>query len=557
MSDPYKFSTPQDERILAEAKYRSTYKRKQQDERTFSEKMSEHCQAMLDYAEGLLEELEQAHFTFGHVRGASISEPALPYMYDRHFHIWVPAYKKKTQWETLLRTDADFYGVLENREMWPAFQSALYEKCRRGFPVTLNPPLAGIPFANGVFDFKLGGLRDYTAKDGRTFLGKTQYLPTGKRPEEVLRLISYMANGDSNLEELIYAVCWLHITGVHNLPTFKSAFFVWACPEGYSGRTALFDVINRASGGNAAVSLAHLDDLSNPNILALFEGRNYGIVDEANTVMSARSKSMSVLKQMVGGVTSLPVKKLYMDRHEAQGHWIISQALNSMSLIYAADKPLVDRTVAIVTSRIPEKEIKAFQTSVERQQRLRSETEASDFVYFLWKRFGAPENAASTVDRLKGKYKESIDELADSISPYKEFCDQWIVKAPSEVTPVEKVLEDFNKWLKEVYPTHKPKNIRAFNAELKALGLCIQRARVDGVQAQCLIGHRKRTPLHLAEMGREAYQNQTTGEFLLLSPKELDRFKPEERAELIRLPTQSETELSAQPLTGFPRKPLV
>jgi phage/plasmid-associated DNA primase len=467
MSDPFKTSTPQDEHILTTAKYRNA-KAKNKDERSFSERLSEHCQAMLDYAEGLLEELEQAHFTFGHVRGASISEPALPYMYDRHFHIWVPAYKKKTQWETLLRTDADFYGVLENREMWPAFQSALYEKCRMGFPVTLNPPLAGIPFANGVFDFKLGGLRYYTAEDGRTFLGKTQYLPTGKRPEEVLRLISYMANGDSDLEELIYAVCWLHITGVHNLPTFKSAFFVWACPNGYSGRTALFDVINRASGGNAAVSLAHLDDLSNPNILALFEGRNYGIVDEANTVMSARSKSMSVLKQMVGGVTSLPVKKLYMDRHEAQGHWIISQALNSMSLIYAADKPLVDRTVAIVTSRIPEEEIEAFQTSVERQQRQRSETEASAFVYFLWKRFGAPENAASTVDRLKGKYKESIDELADSASPFREFCNEALVEKTGNKVMVKTIVSAFNRWLSAMYPTNKPKTIRSIMAELRA-----------------------------------------------------------------------------------------
>jgi len=360
--------------------------------------------------------------------------------------------------------------------VWEAFRSALDQRCYEGKAVKLNRPLNGIPYANGVFDLDQGALRDYLPEDGRTFFGETEYIDDESTPDEVISLIRHMSNGDAELEELIYAVCWLHITGIHKVPTYKSAFFVWACPEGFSGRTALFDVINRASGGNSSVSMGCIDDLSDPNVRARFEGRNYGVIDEANTVMSARSKSMSILKQMVGGESHLDAKTLYKDRGQIKGHWVISQALNSMSLIYAADRPLVDRTVAIVTSRIPEEEIESFTRGEARINRQESDEEASAFVRLLWSKFGSPRNAAQTVDRLKVKYEEFTNQLADSSSPLKEFCNEALKEAPGKTVLIKSIVPVFNKWLAAMYPTNKPKTVRSITAELRSMGFNIEKA---------------------------------------------------------------------------------
>ena len=504
MTDPFRSTTKQEENILFEARQRSRARTGRQVVETpdpapapdeWKWRMQNWDKNCLDYANELINELESSDFLFGHTVGGSDKGPITPYMYDRHHRIWIPLYSSKQRWETLLRSDTSFRGVLEKKSVWEAFRSALDERCYQGTAVKLNRPLNGIAYANGVFDLDIGALRNYQPEDGRTFFGETEYVDDESTPDEVVGLVQHMANGDVELEELIYAACWLHITGVHKVPTFKSAFFIWACPDGFSGRTALFDVINRASGGNSSVSMGCIDDLSDPNVRARFEGRNYGVIDEANTVISAKSKSMSILKQMVGGFSMLDGKNLYKDRGQFGGHWIVSQALNSMSLIYAADRPLVDRTVAIVTNRIPKEEIESFQQSESRISRQESDAEASAFVRFLWKKFGSPRNAAQTVDRLKGKYKGFIDQLADSSSPLKEFCCEALEPSPGKTVLLKTVVQAFNRWLSVMYPTNRPKTVRSLVTEMKATGFEITKEGEN--KPQELAGYTVRLDTHL------------------------------------------------------------
>jgi hypothetical protein len=500
MTDPYRDTTKQEENILFEARQRSrarVFAREVEapapDE--WKWRMQNWDKNCLDYANDLIDELEDSGFLFGHTVGVSDKGPISPYMYDRHHRIWIPLYTNKQRWETLLRSDTSFQGVLEKKSVWEAFRSALDERCYQGKAVKLNRPLNGIPYSNGVFDFEIGDLRHYRPEDGRTFLGETEYVNDTSAPGEVVDLVRHMAKGDTELEELIYAAAWLHITGVHNVPTFKSGFFIWACPDGFSGRSALFDVINRASGGNSSVALGSIDDLSDPNVRARFEGRNYGVIDEANTVMSAKSKSMSILKQAVGGDTFMDSKTLYKDRGQFRGHWVISQALNSMSLIYAADRPLVDRTVAIVTNRIPQDAIERFRDNSDRVSRQKSGEEASAFVRFLWEKFKTPDKAAYTVDRLKGKYKGFIDQLADSGSPLKEFCGEALSPAPGKTVLIKAFVQAFNRWLAVMYPTNKQKTVRSITAELRSMGFEVAEAWEKGPQELC--GHSLQLDTHL------------------------------------------------------------
>lgn len=501
MSDPYKTTTKQEEDILFKAKQRGRARTGR--DGAANQIVAADIKSMqvefglarndleyLEYSRKLLDELEAAEFEFAHVETTAEDEPTLCVVFDRHYNVWKPLYKEKKVWENLLRTNTSFLGVLERTHMWGAFQSALVERSLRANPVQLNGHLNGIPFSNGVFDFELGGLRGYRATDGRTFLGSEQYVDDGTDSTLTNGLIRMMAAGDENKEKLIRAVCWLHLTGIHNLGWFKSGFIIWACPGGNSGRSTLFDLIGLATGGQdgAGVPLNSLSDLQDPNNLAKLRGRNYVIVDEANTVTSAKSQAISTLKSIVGcRNAALNVKVLYQNRETIHGHWIVSQALNSFSLLYGADEPLLNRTVALVTESIPQGVIDAYKADRNKRKRSESMEEACAFVRSLWREFGNAENAAFVVDELKGLYNADIRSLVDVESPITEFCSTALLEKAGHEVSLGQVTELFNKWLAKMYPTNRPKSVKAMSKELAEAGYSVIK-QTSGAKLRVVVG---------------------------------------------------------------------
>jgi hypothetical protein len=156
--------------------------------------------------------------------------------------------------------------------------------------------------------------------------------------------------------------------------------------------------------------------------------------------------------------------------------------------MYGADKAILNRSVPIVTESIPDEIREAYAEDVEKQRQMASDGEASKFLRSLWEEFGEPINAAKVINEVKREFEEDLTSLVQTSDPVSDFCEEWIVKEAGAVTPVDSVLADFNKWLKIMYPTHKPKNIRTFNTDLKRLGYQVDRINQRGLKIQCLLG---------------------------------------------------------------------
>lgn len=496
MSDRFKTSTPQEEEIehqIQQRRARVARSPKQELDskiRKSVENAKEHNLENLQVAAALLDELLAAGFRFGKrlTVGSTSEDTVEAVIYDAHFGIWKPLYQKRTKWETLLRSDAGLQGTIDPF-LFSAFMSEAEARCYSGVTVNFDKPLNGVAFENGIFDLDAGKLRTYAPDDFRQFRGRSRFdCNASEEPTLVNELIGHMAAGDESKARLIRAVCYLNIVGIHSLPAFKSAFFIWACEEGYGGRSSLFNVVQRAAGGDAVVTLSHLTDLTDVNTLLRLQGRNYCFIDECQDVSTARSKAVATLKNITGGVTRLEVWQKHKDKFEIEGHWIVNQAFNGMELLYAADRALIDRCVPIVTHRIPEAAMAEYIKDPQKQKDLVSDAEATRFLRALWAEFGDPADAAMVVDTVKREFERDLESLVSTTDPLSEFAEQWLVASPGKVTPIEKVLDAYNTWLKQMYPTHKQVNVRNITSGLRKQGLNIDRVKVGGVLTTCLFG---------------------------------------------------------------------
>lgn len=497
MSDPYNrgyFEDPQSLRIRAEVTERrrarvgkSPMERQAEeyDPQFFAVQMNGETELRL--ANRFLDELERMKFRFHYVRSTNPDNPNRLVMYDQRESIWVSLPEARDRWETLLRTNGSLQGLLSG-SMFQALISAARERCERPTtPIQLGKPLDGVCFANGFFDLNTGVLRQYTPEDCRTFLG-TSYFVEGAKGEPTLinELLGYMSGGDPDKLRLIRATCYLNIVGIHKLPAFKSAFFIWACEEGYGGRSSLFRIINKAAGGDAVVTVDSIGQLTDSNTLFRLAGRNYVHIDEADTTMSARSKAISKVKNLTGGVTRLEVWEKFKDRYEIEGHYCVNQALNSLEFLYAADNALLERCVPIVTCRIPVEAEQAFKADTLKQEMLLSDAECSRFLRSLWEEFGHPVNAAAVVDEVKRKYDADLASLVSKESPMSEFCGEWLVEAPGKATPLAVILTDYNRWLQRMYPQHKAISVRSLGNQLRQHKYQVERD--ESIKANALFG---------------------------------------------------------------------
>jgi phage/plasmid-associated DNA primase len=504
MTDRFKLSSPQEEDIVYKVnqrKARVARTPKQELDSKIKKSLDaakEHNQEGLEVASALLDELVAAGFRFGkRLTVGSASEDTIEsVIYDAHFGVWKPLYQKRTKWETLLR-DVGLKGTLDVF-IFPAMISEAEARCYKGITVNFDKPLKGVAFENGIFDLGTGKLRDYAPEDFRQFRGRAVYDECAEgAPTLVNELIDYMAAGDDSKAKLIRAACYLNIVGIHTLPAFKSAFFIWACDEGFGGRSSLFNVVQKAAGGDAVVTLSHLKDLTDVNTLLRLQGRNYCYIDECQDVSTARSKAVATLKNITGGVTRLEVWQKHKDKFEIEGHWIVNQAFNGMELLYAADRALIDRCVPIVTHRIPEAAMEAYIDNPQKQKDLVSSAEATRFLQSLWREFGDPSEAARVVDSVKREFERDLESLVSTTEPMSEFAEQWLVAAPGQITPIEKVLDAYNGWLKAMYPTHRQVNVRNISSGLRKQGLQVDRVKLDGTLTTVLIGKEVSGSLHL------------------------------------------------------------
>jgi phage/plasmid-associated DNA primase len=343
-------------------------------------------------------------------------------------------------------------------------------------------------FQNGIFDLETGTLRDYQPEDYRMFKGQTVFEGGHGEPEIANELLGFLAGGDPSKLKLIRAACYLNICGIHSLPAFKSAFIIWACEKGDGGRSSLFNLVRKAAGGDAEVGMTHLSGLGDQNTLLRLRGRNYVFIEECQDTVSGRSQAIANLKKVTGGTSRIEVWEKFADKFEIEGHWLVNQAFNGLELMYGADKAILNRSVPIVTESIPDEIREAYAEDVEKQRQMASDGEASKFLRSLWEEFGEPINAAKVINEVKREFEEDLTSLVQTSDPVSDFCEEWIVKEAGAVTPVDSVLADFNKWLKIMYPTHKPKNIRTFNTDLKRLGYQVDRINQRGLKIQCLLG---------------------------------------------------------------------
>lgn len=494
MSDPYRFSSPQEERIIAEAQERrraQVYKTpKEREDEAYDPQffaVQSNGELELKLANRFLDELQAAKFQFHYVRTTNSDNPLRLVMYDQREYIWVSLPESRDRWETLLRTNGSLKGLLSG-SMFQAVISASRQRCEEPkTPIELGKPIDGVCFANGVFDLNTGVLRQYTPEDCRQFLGTSRFVEgVDGEPLLINELLGYMSGGDGDKLRLIRAACYLNIVGIHKLPAFKSAFFIWACEEGYGGRSSLFRIINKAAGGDAVVTVDSLSQLTDSNTLFRLSGRNYIHVDEADTTMSARSKAISVVKNITGGVTRLEVWQKHKDRFEIEGHYCVNQALNSLEFLYAADRALQERCVPIVIGSIPTAVQEAYKADTLKQDMLVSDAECSRFLRSLWQEFGHPVNAAQVVDEVKRKYDADLALLVSEESPMSEFCDEWFVEAPGKLTPLSVVLSDFNRWMEQSYPQHKKFSTKKMAQELRKLKYRTERD--ETLKTMCVVG---------------------------------------------------------------------
>jgi hypothetical protein len=115
----------------------------------------------------------------------------------------------------------------------------------------------------------------------------------------------------------------------------------------------------------------------------------------------------------------------------------------------------------------------------------------------LWEEFGHPANAAEVVDRVKKEFESDLDQLVSKTDPLSEFAEEFLPVTPGAITPVAKVLDAFNGWLKQTYPTHRPVNIRNLTSGLRKSGIQVDRLKVDGALTTCVFGRETSGALHL------------------------------------------------------------
>lgn len=533
MSDPYKYTTNQEINILRQAQARKSQESTvtsqkplqpveevfqlvdpfghlpnrppEEDERAFrsfcdwhedSETITQKVKELkvsgshlTTHAEWLLQEIKMWGFRFGYapVSGAKTKESYQLLIYEPDKKVWVPLYEDPVKWSLVFRAYADMEGILPV-DYRSAVKTIASEMCLNGMKVDLDKPVNGVCFENGVFDLETGSLRDYRPEDNRMFRGQTVFKDGGGEPALANELLGYLSGGDPSKLKLIRAACYLNICGIHSLPAFKSAFVIWACEQGDGGRSSLFNLVRKASGGDAEVGMSHLSGLADPNTLLRLRGRNYVFIEECQDTVSGRSQAIANLKKLTGGTSRIEVWEKFADKFEIEGHWLVNQAFNGLELMYAADKALLKRSVPIVTESIPEDVRDAYADDIEKQKQMASDEEASKFLRSLWEEFGTPINAAKVINEVKKEFEEDLNSLVQTSDPVSDFCEQWIIADPGALTPMESVLSDFNRWLWVLYPTHKAKNIRTFNTDLKRLGYRIERVNEGGVKIQCLLG---------------------------------------------------------------------
>jgi hypothetical protein len=509
MTDPYSggpFSDPQSLRILREHEFRKAstgrsshrpYYNTGEDTAVSTKELYSAKHASIEeanIARALINELVAKEYQFGNVQAISASSkhPVEPYIYDARYKIWKPLYTEKVKWEVILRAEVGMEGILYQRQ-FEALLTEAHCRCADGLRIDFDQPLGGVCFSGGiVYDLKSGS-RPLSALDFRQFQGKTKYEPSPRHsendhPELILELLGHMSGGSPEKQQLIEAACYLNITGIHTLPAFKSAFFIWACPNGYGGRSTLFNIINNTAGGDACVTLSHLSDLTDNNTLLRLRGRNYIYIDEAQDVSSARSRAIATLKSITGGSTRLEVWQKHKDKFEIQGHWIVNQCLNGTELLYAADKALIERSVPIVTETIPEEAQIRYRENPELQLRILSETECSKFLRYLNKKFGDPAEAAKVIDKVKKEFTKDLEDLVSQSDPLSEFLEQETKESPGKKIYVDALLSDYNEWLKRSYPSHRQMNLRNILSNLRRLGLSTDRQYdVAGRRVQVLL----------------------------------------------------------------------
>lgn len=498
MSDPFKTTTKQEENILFQVNQRSKARvaRSRADEVATDaerdlDKIRDNGQKEWEFATYLLDKLEKSGFRFSHEKttGSTSSDTVRNWIYDAHHGVWKPFYRDPNKWATLMKIELGFTGFVPVETVNAVMAVAEHRCYLCTTPVNFDQPLNGVAFANGVFDLETGELRPYRHDDYRHFVGKVDFDSSVEgEPELVNELIGYMAGGDKDKENLIRAACYLNIVGIHRLPAFKSAFFIWACENGNGGRSGLFRVINNAGGGAAGVTMSYLAGLCDSNSLLRLRGSNYIYIDECQDITSARSKAVATLKNITGGVTKLEVWEKHRDKYEIEGHWIVNQAFNGMELLYAADPALIARSVPMVTQPLPQDAIDRYQYDEQRQQDLVSVAECSRFLKSLWKEFGHPAKAAQVVNTVKKEFEHDLEQLVSRTEPLTEFVEAWLVDSPGKITPVSKVLSAYNEWLKQMYPTHKQVNVRNITSGLRKHGLTIERVKLEGVLTTCLFG---------------------------------------------------------------------
>jgi hypothetical protein len=62
---------------------------------------------------------------------------------------------------------------------------------------------------------------------------------------------------------------------------------------------------------------------------------------------------------------------------------------------------------------------------------------------------------------------------------------------------VAKVLDAFNTWLKQTYPTHRPVNVRNLTSGLRKQGIQVERLKLDGTLTTCVFGRETSGALNL------------------------------------------------------------
>lgn len=498
MSDPYNcevYADPQSLRILDDFNRRtkarsfaSNQRRREIETETANTPLNNEGLEALTAALGWLCEMERMGFRFAHLalKGA---DPKSPLLYDPKLRVWRELPNAKDKWGGILRKNSSFKGTLSH-QTFNALMDAGRQRCEDGPEITLNPPINGVVFRNGVFDLSTGEIRNFAADDYRAFLGSVDFDKDAKgRPTLVEELIDAMSGGDDRKAKLIRAVSYLNICGVHSLPAFKSAFFIWSCETGNGGRSSLFRIVGKAAGGDAAVVVSDLSSLNDPNTLLRLNGRNYVYVDECNLQSSAKSKSVAVLKNITGGLTKLEVWKKFQDKHEIEGHWCVNQALNSTEFLYGADKALLLRSVPLVTPTLPVAMREEFAKDAERSKALFSDAECSRFLRALWVEFGDPQNAALFIDEAKGAYSDDLASLVTEQDPLSEFCEECLLPQSGKETPIEMALDAYNKWLRINYPNNSVVNKVVFGRGLKKMGIKCERIRDGETRLSYLIGY--------------------------------------------------------------------